>query len=331
MNQDACQFYKRHGFREHIDYDDNGLTETSDAFQAIVKKNPQCWVFPKEHSMDFFDLLHGNLRLPTLPTDITTDKITPDVPNDVFVEFPWPASSMKKLENCIKAQPFLSSLSGPELPNTERPYFFPKGKTFMLGTITGTFWKGAIKNEGKHWLCSSEIMFLSALFLRNTSQNKHVHVFSPDWTLRMRRAFQNTCHVTTRDENCTDADRKIYLDNIQMFCQYVDCVRDLFEHKFLVFLCNPSDFHWISYVVVNPFLIYKKGKTEMTSKGDESDPFAGWCLFDFTAWTQIEAKNARETGLIPTTRSKCKSWHGIQYFLSCWCRCARAPRCRCPA
>ena len=69
-------------------------------------------------------------------------------------------------------------------------------------------------------------------------------------------------------------------------------------------------------MVVNPFLIYKKGKTETTSKGDESDTFAGWSLFDSTAWTKFEEKNAKETGLIPTTRSKCYGYHGIQYFLN---------------
>jgi hypothetical protein len=39
-------------------------------------------------------------------------------------------------------------------------------------------------------------------------------------------------------------------------------------------------------------------------------------LFDSTAWTDNEAKNATETGLIPTTMSEGHFGHGIQYFLN---------------
>ena len=40
---------------------------------------------------------------------------------------------------------------------------------------------------------------------------------------------------------------------------YIECVGDLFEHKFLVFLWNCSNFHWITFIMVNPSVIYLRG------------------------------------------------------------------------
>jgi hypothetical protein len=54
INNDACRFYKRLGFCEHI-VGDNGLSRTSDAFRLVVKDNPQCWVSTKEQPMHFLN------------------------------------------------------------------------------------------------------------------------------------------------------------------------------------------------------------------------------------------------------------------------------------
>jgi flagellar assembly factor FliW len=40
----------------------------------------------------------------------------------------------------------------------------------------------------------------------------------------------------------------------------------MLEHKFLVFVCNPSDTHWVSVVVINPFLIFEKYLAESNNK-----------------------------------------------------------------
>ena len=93
-----------------------------------------------------------------------------------------------------------------------------------------------------------------------------------------------------------------YKNIICGFCDYLDCVHDLFEHKFLVFLCNPSDIHWFTFVMVNQLLIYNKGHLTKTWKED-NNVFAGWCVFDFLAWTKAEQPQAKETGLISTTQS----------------------------
>jgi hypothetical protein len=307
-NRDACRFYKRHGFRECIVWDDNGLSFTSEEFQKIVKKTPQCWVFPKEHNMDFYDLHCGRLIVPTPSIDLTLDAITEEISKDVYLRFPWPASSMKRIEDCVINKPILSTLSGPALPYTDRPYPYQKGSTRLLSSITASFWKRATDGNERHWLCTDEIVFLSALLLRNTSENKFVHVLSPDWTLRMTNLFSVTeqMNVSQPDPAVT----KKYNLCIEECCKYVDSVRDLFEHKFLVFLCNPTHAHWISYVVVNPLLVYQKGKPGSTSQADESDAFAGWCLFDSLSTTKTS------TGLIDTTSCESHPYHGIHYFLN---------------
>jgi hypothetical protein len=68
-------------------------------------------------------------------------------------------------------------------------------------------------------------------------------------------------------------------------------------------------------MVVNPFLIYNKGHPTKPWK-DDSNTFAGWCVFDSTAWTEAEQPQAKESGLILTTQSHYNASYGIRFFLN---------------
>jgi hemerythrin-like domain-containing protein len=103
---------------------------------------------------------------------------------------------------------------------------------------------------------------LSAFFLRNGLEQNCVHVISPDHTLHMKTFFEVTeCIAKEKPQPKDDQKYKFYID---YFTQYVDSVHDLFEHKFLVFLCNPSEMHWITIVVVSSSLLYNSDHKRKT-------------------------------------------------------------------
>jgi hypothetical protein len=56
------------------------------------------------------------------------------------------------------------------------------------------------------------------------------------------------------DNKATDTEHCQYLSNLEDIQAYIDTRLDIFEHKFLVFACNIHEMHWVSVVVVNPFL-----------------------------------------------------------------------------
>jgi hypothetical protein len=97
----------------------------------------------------------------------------------------------------------------------------------------------------------------------------------------------------------------------------VDTVRDLFEHKFLVFLCNPLHMHWMAIVVVNPSLPYNSVQTMKTENPCETENFCGFCVFDSTAMSDVDMPEAKAKGLILTLNSKYRAEYGVHLFLSC--------------
>ena len=46
--------------------------------------------------------------------------------------------------------------------------------------------------------------------------------------------------------------------------KYVDSICDIMEHKFLVFLFNTGEEHWVTMVVVNPRAIFMKSMGSTT-------------------------------------------------------------------
>ena len=56
--------------------------------------------------------------------------------------------------------------------------------------------------------------------------------------------------------------------------RYVDSICDILEHKFLVFLFNEENKHWVTMVVVNPSAIFiNSHAAEKNSKS------TGWFFF----------------------------------------------------
>jgi len=168
-----------------------------------------------------------------------------------------------------------------------------------------------------HWLNDMEVKLLSALFLRNTAaEHKSVHVISPDQTRHMKTFFEVTQRIAKNEKE--EKDDKKYKFFINYFAQYVDTVRDLFEHKFLLFFFNLSDTHWIAIVVVNPSLLYNSVLQRKTDHhGDDVDDFSGFSVFDTLAMSKQDMPQAKAKGLIPTSNSEYRAEYGVHLFLNC--------------
>jgi flagellar assembly factor FliW len=69
------------------------------------------------------------------------------------------------------------------------------------------------------------------------------------------------------DNKANDMETRQYLSNLEDIQKYIDTRLDIFEHKFLVFACNIGETHWVSTVVVNPFLLFER----YLAKGKEDD------------------------------------------------------------
>ena len=154
----------------------------------------------------------------------------------------------------------------------------------------------------------AEIQLLSALMMRNTTENKFVHVFSPSITKIMQNAFQWYHQIK---HNCkTDGLHAKLKGNLHSLCDYIECVSDLFEHKFLVFLCDCTETHWYTFVVVNPSVIYLRGHSSKKWKGNNG-LFGGWSVFDSTGWSKGNQPNARDSSSMMTTECTFDTSGGI--------------------
>ena len=100
--------------------------------------------------------------------------------------------------------------------------------------------------------------------------------------------------------------------NLHSLHDYIECVGDLFKHKFLVFLCNHTELHWYAFVVVNPSVIYFRGQTSKKSI-ENSGIFAGWTVFDSTGWRR---SNPKDDGLMKMIETTINATSGIRFFLN---------------
>ena len=124
----------------------------------------------------------------------------------------------------------------------------------MRGNILEEIWLARPPN---HWLTTQEIQLLSALMMRNPTGNKFVHMFSPSITKIMENTFQLYVHI--KNGGTTNALLEKLKGIIHSLCNYIECASNLFKRKFLVFLCNCAEFHWFTFVMVNPSVIYWRG------------------------------------------------------------------------
>ena len=89
------------------------------------------------------------------------------------------------------------------------------------------------------------------------------------------------------------------------------------EHKFLVFALNIKDIHWVSVVVVNPFLVFDQYLAEgihniTERKNKAQDELCGWCLLNSTARVNEKEKN----GFQGTLHTKNNAAYGVRLFLN---------------
>jgi hypothetical protein len=107
---------------------------------------------------------------------------------------------------------------------------------------------------------------------------------------------------------------------------YIDSRLDILQHKFLVFICNINDLHWVSVVVVNPFLVLdqylaegnenKSGKGKKNGKSEKEevsgDDFVGWCLLNSTQ----RPSETKQHGFQGTFHTKNNAAYGVRLFLN---------------
>ena len=159
----------------------------------------------------------------------------------------------------------------------------------------------------------AEIQLLSALMLRNTTENKFVNVFLPSITKRMQHAYALYDHLK-HDHRTDDMETKLK-NNLHSFCDYIKCVCDLFEHKFLVFLCNCTETHWFTFIMVNLSVVYSRGHPSKKWKGN-TNLLDGWSVFNSMGWSKGKQPNAKESSLIMTTESAFNAFCGTRFFLN---------------
>jgi hypothetical protein len=114
----------------------------------------------------------------------------------------------------------------------------------------------------------------------------------------------------------TDKDCSTYNYNIEGIQDYIDSRLDIFEHKFLVFVCNQGQMHWVSVVVINPFLAFDQYLAEGRDESDRhgalgDEDFVGWCVFNSNAILD----EREQDGFQGTMYTKNRASFGVWLFL----------------
>ena len=253
----ARSFYLKLGFISHDEYNDNGLSHTSPGFQVAVNKFPQLWVPSERQAMSFLKLCQGRLKLSIIPIDLT--KSDPNLGHISwkayqYAKFPWPFRSMKRVEGYLDSRPILRGLSGDPLPITDRPLMIAKSLSTMSGTIIG---ERRVMLHKTSWLTTDEIQFLFAFLLRNPESNSGwFHIVGPSILQNLSSLYRIFPRI--KDIDIPPELLQEYNSNFEKVRDYIDSRLDILEHKFIVFVCNQQDCHWVSIVVVNPFLVFDR-------------------------------------------------------------------------
>jgi hypothetical protein len=103
-----------------------------------------------------------------------------------------------------------------------------------------------------------------------------------------------------------------YIADLDKLKHYIDTRLDIFKCKFLVFVCNVSNMHWLSVVVINPFLVYDKF-LEGNGKQDVSNvEMARWCVLN----SNPHSNEIHMNGFQGTCFTRNKASYGVQLFLT---------------
>jgi hypothetical protein len=186
---------------------------------------------------------------------------------------------MKRIEGLLDSSPILKGLSGKPFADTHRPLVTKSSMSRISGQITGLH---RSTMHSRSWICTDEVQFLLAFLLRNQDRTSGVfHLLGPMITHKVALVYEVVPAIL--HGKATDTEQCQYLSNLEDIQKYIDTRLDIFEHKFLVFVCNVNDTHWISVVVVNALLVFdpylNKGKEDHCRNGVLGDDnFAGWCV-----------------------------------------------------
>ena len=228
-----------------------------------------------------------------MPQRKTNMYVTPDLDSDsastwkiyFYAQFPWPFTSMKRIEGHLDSRPILKGLSGDPLPLTDHPLSIHRSMSRISRQING---KRQTMMDSTSWLSTDEIQFLLAFLLCNEENNSGVfHVLGPMITHKVALVYEVMPAIL--NENATEMDQRTYQSNMEGIQAYIESRLDIFEHKFLVFVCNINNMHWVSVVVVNPFLVFDPYLAEGKQKAGNED-FVGWCVLNSTK-RQAEKNN----------------------------------------
>jgi flagellar assembly factor FliW len=129
-------------------------------------------------------------------------------------------------------------------------------------------------------------------------------------------AFVNTTKLA--NERATEFKKNKYNTMIADIENYIDARLDMLEKKFLVFECNQSEYHWVSVVVINPFLVVDQYLPKVKDAYDlhraegEEDDFVGRCVLNSNGST----KEREENGLQGTQFTTNQASYGVWFFLN---------------
>jgi hypothetical protein len=313
--EEAMNFYLKLGF-VRVDDSDNGITNTSTGFQEAVKTSPEVWVTAETQLMTLLQLYKGRLFFPDQTIDLS-ESLSPsplgtDWRSYHYAEFPWKFESLRKIEACLIARPILKSLSLESLPDVDRPLLPLKTVSQMSGTILG---QRRVSFDSTEWLSTQDIQFLFAFLMRNPmSRSGFIHVLGPAITQ----------HISLLMEKCMDGivsgvptpeELLCYDMNYPYIQKYLDSRLDIMQHKFLVFVFNVNENHWVSVVVVNPNLVfgrYLNNEEYVDNKKGcvGEDEISGWCVLDSLHGV------CNENGLKGTLDTTLEEPYGFRLFLN---------------
>ena len=220
---------------------------------------------------------------------------------------------MKTIEGFLDSRPLLKSLSLDQLPNTSRPLCIKRSMSKMSGHINGL---GRTRMDSTSWLFTDKVQFLFAFLLRNQDNNSGVvHVLGPMITHKVGLVYELMPAIL--EDKATVTEHDCYLSTLADIQKYIDTRLDIFEHKFLVFALNINNTHWLSVVVVNPFLVFdqylSEGKDNCAERKNKAkDEFCGWCILNSTARHDEREQN----GLQGTRHTRNNPAYGVRLFLN---------------
>jgi hypothetical protein len=221
---------------------------------------------------------------------------------------------MKKIELFANALPVLKWFSLSSLPLTDRPLEWKPSASSMSGLIVGD---RRVKMTSSSWLSTDEIQFLFAFLMRNIDGNTgFLHVLSSSITKNIHDVHDLMPVMIKMKDNAPNDVKGSYQANLDAIFKYIESRLDILEHKFLVFPCNTNSNHWVSVVVINPFLVVdvnkRTGAAYNSDLCDDDEIMAGWCVMN----SNPSVGSVEDSGFQGTAFTKNKATFGVRLFLN---------------